>query len=77
MAAAETKEEQETKETKKKGLLKTLLSDSQWDWDLSKVAGLGVLIMGCVGFMLEKNGYLAVMGFGAALLGWKSAIEGC
>lgn len=58
-------------EEKKKGFFKSLFTDKDWDFDLSKVMGFITIIIGFSGFYLNKSDTLviAVLGFGAGLLG--------
>ena len=63
-------------ETEKKGFIKSLLSDKEWDWDLSKFVGFGMIVAGCVGFFMQKTEFQYIILTGAGLLGWKSKIEG-
>ena len=59
----------------KKNIIKSLFSDKEWDFDLSKVVGFGAVVCGIVGFFLTKEGFQWLLTFGVGLLGWKSTIE--
>lgn len=59
----------------KKGL-KSLFTDSEWDYDVSKITGIAIIIFGCVLAWKEKESAVAVIGFGAGLLGCKALAEG-
>lgn len=58
-----------------KNIIKSLFSDKEWDFDLSKVVGFGAVVCGIVGFFLAKDGFQWLLTFGVGLLGWKSTIE--
>lgn len=54
---------------KKKNWFTALFTDADWDFDLSKVVGFICVTCAIVGFFLDKGDYLALLGFGAGLLG--------
>lgn len=60
----------------KNNFFKSLFTDKEWDFDLSKVVGFGAVVCGVVGFFLAKDGFQWLLTFGVGLLGWKSKIEG-
>lgn len=66
----------EKTEEKKKGFFKSLFTDGQWDWDLSKIGGFLLIILGCFGFWFGKDNFQWCIATGAGLLGWKNKIEG-
>ena len=57
----------ETKE-KKKNWLTSLFSDKDWDLDLAKVLGFGIVVAGLVGFFLGKSDFQWVVAFGSGLI---------
>ena len=57
----------ETKE-KKKNWLTSLFSDKEWDLDLAKVLGFGIVVAGLVGFFLGKSDFQWVVAFGSGLI---------
>ena len=66
----ETAEKEATKE-KEKNWFTSLFTDKEWDFDLAKVMGFISMTCGFVGFFLkfEENLIMAMLGFGAGLLG--------
>lgn len=62
-------------EEMKNNWFKSLFTDSQWDWDISKLIGFAAIIGGMVGFFLGKDGFQWVIGFGAGLLGFGKVTE--
>ena len=57
----------ETKE-KKKNWLTSLFSDRDWDLDLAKVLGFGIVVAGIVGFFLGKSDFQWIVAFGSGLI---------
>lgn len=53
---------------KKKTWFRSLLSDSQWDWDMSKVTGTVLCLIGIIGFFLRLENFQWVLGSGLSLL---------
>jgi len=53
---------------KKKGFLKSVFGDNDYDADITKVIGFGIVCAGLVGFFLGKNNFEWVIGFGAGLI---------
>lgn len=47
--------------------LASLFTDRDWDADITKVIGFGIVVAGLVGFFLEKSNFTAVIAFGAGL----------
>ena len=58
---------EETKE-KKKNWLTSLFSDREWDSDLTKVLGFGIVLAGLAGFFMGKSDFQWVVAFGAGLI---------
>ena len=72
----ETAEKETTKEKEKeKNWFTSLFTDKEWDFDLAKVMGFISMTCGFVGFFLkfEENLIMAMLGFGAGLLGISKA----
>ena len=44
------------------------LSDREWDCDITKVLGFGIIVAGLIGFFLEKNDFQWVVAFGSGLI---------
>lgn len=65
----------EEKETKK-NWFKSLFTDKEWDFDLSKVVGFGCVVVGIVGFFMAKDNFQFIFLAGCGLLGWKAKVEG-
>ena len=57
----------ETKE-KKKNWLTSLFSDKEWDCDITKVLGFGIIVAGLVGFFLGKSDFQWFIAFGSGLI---------
>lgn len=55
-------------EEKKKNWFVSLFTDREWDTDLTKVLGFGIIVAGLIGFFLEKSDFQWVVGFGATLV---------
>ena len=53
---------------KKKNWLSSLFTDRDWDCDLTKVLGFGIVVAGLVGFFMEKSDFQWVVAFGAGLI---------
>lgn len=60
----------------KKNWFKSLFTDKEWDFDLSKVVGFCAVVCGIVGFFMAKDGFQWLLTFGVGLLGWKASVEG-
>lgn len=46
----------------------SLFTDRDWDTDITKVIGFIAVVIGFVGFFLEKPDFQWVIGFGAGLV---------
>lgn len=57
----------ETKE-KKKNWFTSLFSDKEWDCDITKVLGFGIIVAGLVGFFLGKPDFQWIIAFGSGLI---------
>lgn len=55
-------------EEKKKNWLTSLFSDREWDTDITKVLGFGIIVSGLVGFFLGKSDFQWVIAFGSGLI---------
>ena len=55
-------------EAKKEGFLLSLFSDREWDSDLTKVLGFGIVVAGLVGFFMEKSNFQWIVAFGSGLI---------
>lgn len=44
-------------EEKKKNWLASLFTDKEWDCDITKVLGFGIVVAGIVGFFLGKSDF--------------------
>lgn len=53
---------------KKKGAFQSLFTDREWDADLTKVLGFGIIVTGLVGFFLSLNDFQWVIAFGSGLV---------
>lgn len=60
----------------KKNWFTSLFTDKEWDTDLSKVCGFLMIIVGFVGFFIEKNNFEWMIMTGASLLGIAKVREG-
>lgn len=49
-----------------KKFFQSLVTDREWDADVTKVAGLALMLCGLVGFFIGKPGFEWLIGFGAA-----------
>lgn len=58
---------EDTKE-KKKNWLTSLFSDREWDCDLTKVLGFGIVLAGLTGFFMGKSDFQWVVAFGSGLI---------
>ena len=47
--------------------IKSLFTDGQWDGDLVKVFGAVLIVVGVVGFFMEKQNFQWIIGFGASM----------
>ena len=47
--------------------IKSLFTDGQWDGDLVKVFGAVLIVVGVVGFFMEKTNFQWIIGFGASM----------
>ena len=47
--------------------IKSLFTDGQWDGDLVKVFGAVLIVVGIVGFFMEKQNFQWLIGFGASM----------
>lgn len=63
-------------EEKSKNWFKSLFTDKDWDFDLSKVVGFICIGCGIAGFFMDKEtaSMLGILGFGAGLLGVSKAV---
>lgn len=55
-------------EEKKKNWFLSLFTDREWDLDLAKVLGFGIVIAGLIGFYLGKADFQWVVSMGAGLV---------
>lgn len=53
---------------KKKNWFTSLFSDKEWDCDITKVLGFGIVVAGLAGFFLGKNDFQWVIAFGSGLI---------
>ena len=53
---------------KKKNWFTSLFTDREWDTDLTKVIGFGIVVAGIVGFFMEKSDFQWLMAFGSGLI---------
>lgn len=53
---------------KKKNWFTSLFTDRDWDFDITKVLGFGIVIAGLVGFFLEKGDFQWIIAFGSGLI---------
>lgn len=58
----------EQDKTKKKNWFTSLFTDSDWDFDLTKVLGFCIVVTGIVGFFLNKADFQYIIAFGAGLI---------
>ena len=66
----------DTKE-KKKNWFTSLFTDREWDSDLTKVLGFGIVVAGLIGFFMGKSDFQWVVSLGAGLIAtWKFSKEG-
>lgn len=50
------------------GTIESLFTDREWDADLTKVVGFGLIVAGVVGFFMEKGNFQWLMTFGSGLI---------
>lgn len=55
-------------EEKKKNWLTSLFTDKEWDCDITKVLGFGIVVAGLVGFFLSKADFQWIIAFGSGLI---------
>jgi hypothetical protein len=55
-------------EEKRKNWFTSLFTDREWDTDLTKVIGFGIVVAGIVGFFMEKSDFQWLMAFGSGLI---------
>ncbi len=53
---------------KRKNWFTSLFTDKEWDFDITKVLGFGIVIVGLVGFFLEKSDFQWIIAFGSGLI---------
>lgn len=53
---------------KRKNWFTSLFTDKEWDFDITKVLGFGIVIVGLVGFFLEKSDFQWVISLGSGLI---------
>lgn len=53
-------------ETGLKRIIKALFTDGEWDPDLTKVMGFGLIVVGVIGWFMDKDPAF-IVGFGASL----------
>ena len=53
---------------KKKNWFTSLFTDKDWDFDITKVLGFGIVVAGIVGFFLGKSDFQWIIAFGSGLL---------
>lgn len=58
----------EQKETKKKNWFTSLFTDSDWDFDLTKILGFCIVVAGIIGFFLNKADFQWIIAFGSGLI---------
>lgn len=55
-------------EEKKNNWFTSLFTDKEWDWDITKVLGFGIVVAGLVGFFLSKADFQWVISLGSGLI---------
>lgn len=55
-------------EKEHKNWFTSLFTDGEWDCDITKVLGFGIIVAGLVGFFLNKNDFQWVVAFGSGLV---------
>ena len=55
-------------EEKRKNWFTSLFTDREWDTDITKVIGFGIVVAGIVGFFMEKSDFQWLMAFGSGLI---------
>ena len=53
---------------KRKNWLTSLFTDREWDGDITKVLGFGIIVAGLIGFFMEKSDFQWVIAFGSGLV---------
>lgn len=53
---------------KKKNWFTSLFTDGEWDTDITKVIGFGIVVAGLVGFFIGKSDFQLVIAFGSGLI---------
>ena len=53
---------------KRKNWFTSLFTDSQWDFDITKVIGFSIVVAGLIGFFLNKSDFQWVIAFGSGLI---------
>lgn len=48
--------------------IQSLFTDLQWDGDATKIFGIALILLGIIGFFMEKPDFQWVIGFGASLI---------
>lgn len=46
----------------------SMFTDREWDADITKITGFALIVVGVVGFFIQKENFQWVMTFGAGLL---------
>lgn len=59
-----------------KEFFRSIFSDSEFDFDLSKIVGFITVTCGIVGFFLGKDNFQFIFLAGCGLIGWKAKVEG-
>lgn len=52
----------------KKNWFTSLFTDRDWDCDITKVLGFGIIIAGLVGFFMEKSDFQWIISLGSGLV---------
>lgn len=53
---------------KLKDIIKSLFGDKDFDCDITKVVGFGIVVCGIVGFFFEKSNFNTLLIFGSGLI---------
>lgn len=53
---------------KRKNWFTSLFTDRDWDCDITKVLGFGIIVVGLVGFFMDKSNFEWVIAFGSGLV---------
>jgi len=48
--------------------IKSLFTDREWDADITKIIGFGVVVAGIVGFFMGKSEFQWIVAFGSGLI---------